>query len=294
MQVATHPGNFHADDVFAVAVLQLVYGELELVRTRDPQLQAAADVRIDVGGRHDPATGDFDHHQKGGAGVRENGIRYASFGLVWSDHGEALAGSAEAAAAIDERLVAGVDANDVGQTLVEPLVEDIRPMSVSGVIAALNPAWDEALTAAEEDARFLLAVDLARGVLERELEGAAAYGRARELVAAAIRRAEDPRVIELESNMPWREAVTKSAPEALYVVYPKADGWGSQAVPRELGSFENRLSFPADWRGRSGKDLVAATGVDDAIFCHAAGFYASAASREGIVALVAASIAAGE
>ena len=56
--------------------------------------------------------------------------------------------------------------------------------------------------------------------------------------------------------------------------------------------FENRLSFPADWRGRSGPELVAATGVDDAIFCHAAGFYASAGSREGIVALVAASIAA--
>ena len=294
MQVATHPGTFHADDVFAVAVLQLVHGNLEIVRTRDPDQQAAADVRIDVGGRFDPATGDFDHHQKGGAGERANGISYASFGLVWREHGEALAGSAEAAAAIDERLVAGVDANDVGQTLVQPLVDDVRPMSVSGVIAALNPVWDEALSRAEEDRRFLFAVDLARGMLERELAGAAAFGRARELVAAAIRRAEDPRVIELDSNMPWREAVVTGAPEALYVVYPKADGWGSQAVPREVGSFENRLSFPASWRGRSGADLVAASGVEDAIFCHAAGFYASAGSREGIAALVAASIAAGQ
>jgi uncharacterized UPF0160 family protein len=294
MKVATHPGSFHADDIFAVAALQLVHGELEIVRTRDPELQAAADLRVDVGGRDDPATGDYDHHQKGGAGERENGIRYASFGLVWREHGEALAGSAEAAAAIDARLVAGVDANDVGQELTEPLIGDVRPMSVSGVIAALNPAWDEALTAAEEDERFARAVDLARGMLERELAGAAAYARARELVAAAIRRAQDSRVIELDSNMPWREAVVTSAPDALYVVYPKADGWGSQAVPREVGSFENRLSFPAAWRGRSGEDLVAATGVADAIFCHTAGFYASAGSREGIVALVAASIAAGE
>ena len=294
MQVATHPGNFHADDVFAIAVLQLVHGELDVVRTRDAEAQAAADLRVDVGGKHAPATGDFEHHQKGGAGERANGLLYASFGLVWREHGEALAGSPEAAAAIDERLVCGVDANDVGQTLVEPLVGDIRPMSVSGVIAALNPSWDEALTPAEEDERFARAVDLARGMLEREIAAAAAFDRARGLVAAAIRRAEDPRVIELDSNMPWREAVTTTAPEALYVVYPKADGWGSQAVPREVGSFENRLSFPADWRGRSGADLVAATGVQDAIFCHAAGFYASAGSREGIVALVAASIAAGD
>jgi uncharacterized UPF0160 family protein len=294
MQVATHPGNFHADDVFAIAVLELVHGPLELVRTRDPEAQAAADLRVDVGGRSDPATGDFDHHQKGGAGERENGVRYASFGLVWREHGEALAGSAAAAAAIDERLVCGVDANDVGQTLVEPLVGDIRPMSVSGVIAALNPSWDEELTPAEEDARFAQAVALARGMVEREIAGAAAFDRARGLVAAAIGRAEDPRVIELDSNMPWREAVITTAPEALYVVYPKSDGWGSQAVPREVGSFENRLSFPADWRGRSGADLVAATGVPDAVFCHAAGFYASAGSREGIVALVSASIAAGD
>jgi len=294
MIVATHPGNFHADDVFAVAVLELVHGRLEVLRTRDPERQAAADLRVDVGGRHDPATGDFDHHQRGGAGERENGIRYASFGLVWRAHGEALAGSPDAAAAIDERLVCGVDANDVGQTLIEPLIGDIRPMSVSGVIAALNPAWDEALSPEEEDARFAQAVALAREMLERELAGAAAFGRARDLVAAAIRRAEDPRVIELGSNMPWRDAVVTSAPEALYVVYPKSDGWGAQAVPRELGSFENRLSFPADWRGRSGGDLASATGVDDAVFCHAAGFYASAGSRDGIVALVAASIAAAE
>ncbi len=292
MIVATHPGNFHADDVFAVAALELVYGPLEVVRTRDAGEQAAADIRVDVGGRSDPSTGDFDHHQKGGAGERENGIRYASFGLVWREHGETLAGSADAAAAIDERLVCGVDANDVGQTLVETLVGDIRPMSVSGVIAALNASWDEALSSEEEDARFRQAVDLARGMLERELAGAAAFGRARDLVAVAIGRAEDPRVIELDSNMPWREAVVTSAPEALFVVYPKSDGWGSQAVPREVGSFENRRSFPAEWRGRSGEELAAATGVEDAIFCHAAGFYASAGSREGIVALVAASIAA--
>ena len=294
MRVATHPGNFHADDVFAIAVLELVHGELEIVRTRDPEAQAAAELRVDVGGNHDPETGDFDHHQKGGAGERENGLRYASFGLVWREHGEALAGSAEAAAAIDERLVCGVDANDVGQTLVETLVGDVRPMSVSGVIAALNPAWDEALSPEEEDERFAQAVALARGVLEREIAGAAAFDRARGLVAAAIRRAPDPRVIELDSNMPWRETVITSAPEALYVVYPKSDGWGSQAVPREVGSFENRLSFPAEWRGRSGDELVAATGVEDAIFCHGAGFYASAGSREGIVALVSASIAAGD
>ena len=120
MKVATHPGNFHADEVFAIAALGLAAGPLEIVRTRDERELDAADARVDVGGRSDPATGDYDHHQKGGAGERANGIRYASFGLVWRDARRARWRAApRPRAAIDERLVQGVDANDTGQTIIE-------------------------------------------------------------------------------------------------------------------------------------------------------------------------------
>jgi uncharacterized UPF0160 family protein len=285
MRVATHPGTFHADDVFAIAVLGLVHGPLEIVRTRDEAQQAACDVRVDVGGRSDPATGDFDHHQRGGAGERLDGVRLASFGLVWRAYGERVAGSAEAAEAIDRRLVQGVDANDTGQEISQPLIEGVRPMTVSGVVAAMNPAWDEELTPEEEDARFAEAVALATAILRRELAGAAAFARAQRLVRDAIRAAGDPRVIELDRNMPWHEAVVTGAPEALFVVYPKADGWGMQAVPRELGAFANRHDLPAEWAGLSGAELAAVTGVPDAVFCHAARFYVSARTREGIAEL---------
>lgn len=291
MKVGTHPGNFHADDVFAVAVLGLAAGPVELVRTRDAAALAACDARIDVGGRSDPATGDFDHHQRGGAGERPNGIRYASFGLVWQAYGEQLAGGAEAAAAIDERLVQGVDANDTGQTIMRSLVDEIRPMSVSGVIAALNPVWDEQLTPQQEDARFGEAVALATAMLERELAGAAAFGRARALVHAAMARATDPRIIELDRNMPWREAVVRGAPDALLVVYPKSDGWGMQAVPQALGGFGNRRDLPAAWAGLEGDALAAVSGVPDAVFAHSSRFYAAAGSREGILALAALALA---
>jgi uncharacterized UPF0160 family protein len=278
--------------VFAAAVLGLAAGPLEIVRTRDEDELAAADVRIDVGGRSDPATGDFDHHQKGGAGERANGIRYASFGLVWRHYGPGLAGDADAAASIDERIVQGVDANDTGQTITQSLVEGIQPMSVSGVIAAMNPSWDERLEPAEEHALFEQAVAVATRILEREIAGAAAFRRARDLVQAAIGRADDPRVIELDGSMPWRSAVVAGAPEALFVMYPKSDGWGLQAVPRKLDSFENRKDFPAEWAGRSGAELAEVTGVEDAIFCHTARFYASARTREGITALAERALAA--
>ncbi len=288
MRVATHSGSFHADDVFAIAVLILLpSGEgVEVVRSRDPEVLAAADVRVDVGQRNDPATGDFDHHQKGGAGERANGIRYASFGLVWREHGAAICGGdEEVARRIDEVLVQGVDANDTGQSIVEPVYEGVAPFTVSHAIAALNPNWDEDASAAEKDAAFDRAVALARGILEREIASARAQVRAAGLVRDAIRRAEDPRVVELDRGMPWHRELIPTAPEALYVVYPREDDWGLQAVPRQLGEFANRKDLPAAWAGLSNDELAAVTGVPDARFCHIGRFMAVAGSREGALAL---------
>jgi uncharacterized UPF0160 family protein len=286
MKVATHDGGLHADETFALGALRLLGEPLEIVRTRDAAVLAACDVRVDVGMRHDPAAGDFDHHQAGGAGARANGVLYASFGLVWKEYGERLCGGdAEVAARIDEQLVQGVDANDTGQELSSPLIAGAAPMTVSDVIYALNPVWDEDASPAELAARFDEAVGVAAGILEREIRTAAAQVRAATLVRTAIRRAEDPRLIELERGLPWQRELIASAPEALFVIYPRRDGWALHAVPRKLGAFENRLDLPAPWAGRSGADLVAVTGVADAVFCHAARFYAAAGTREGVTAL---------
>jgi uncharacterized UPF0160 family protein len=287
MKVATHSGSFHADEVFALAALTLVDPAIEIIRTRDADALAAADLRVDVGFRDDPATGDFDHHQKGGAGERPNGVRYASFGLVWREFGpRACDGDADVAARVDGSLVQGVDANDTGQAVVAPIVEGVRPMTVSGVIGGFNRRWDEDLTPEEERARFDAAVALARGIIEREIASAAAGQRAVRIVEAAVGRARDPRVIELERDVPWKEVVVTQAPDALFVVYPKRQGWGLEAVPRELGSFTNRRDLPEAWAGLDGPDLARLTGVPDALFAHAKRFLAVARSREGIAALV--------
>ena len=124
-----------------------------------------------------------------------------------------------------------------------------------------------------------------------EIVSAAAGSRASGLVAAAIEQTSDPRIVVLERSMPWREAVVTGAPEAQFVVYPKSDGWGMQAVPRELGAFGNRKDLPEAWAGRSGAELAEVTGVPDARFCHPARFIAVADSRAGIDALLAQALA---
>ena len=49
MQVATHSGSFHADEVFAIAVLGLADESIQVIRTRDRDAVAQADLRVDVG-----------------------------------------------------------------------------------------------------------------------------------------------------------------------------------------------------------------------------------------------------
>ncbi|MFZ1994313.1 MAG: MYG1 family protein [Solirubrobacteraceae bacterium] len=286
MLIATHDGSFHADEVFAIAALRLLGGPIEVLRTRDREILDRADVRVDVGFHHDPATGDFDHHQRDFDGVRTNGIRYASFGLIWREYGARVCeGDGDVADAVDATLVQGVDANDTGQQLTESLVEGIYPLTVNGVVGGFNARWDETLTPEQERLRFDEAVDLAQGIVAREVLSAASGRRSARIVQEAIAAATDPRLVELPVNAPWKQVLVPAAPDALYITYPKRQGYGLEAVPRELGSFENRRDLPAAWGGREGPDLVAVTGVPDALFCHVKRFLVVASSHEGIAQL---------
>ena len=283
MRVATHDGSFHADEVFALAALTLLDEPVEIVRTRDRELIAGCDLRIDVGFAYDPASGNFDHHQREFSEMRPNGIGYASFGLIWREFGARVCGGdAELAAQLDQSIVAAIDANDSGQQVFETLIDGVRPLTVNGVVGALNARWDEQLTPEAERARFDQAVALAGGMLEREVASAAAGLRAARLVREGITAAADPRLVELAANVPWKWVVVPEAPEALYVIYPKRQGFGLEAVPRELGTFENRQDLPEPWAGLDGPELAALTGVEDAVFCHAKRFLAVARTREGI------------
>jgi uncharacterized UPF0160 family protein len=272
--IATHNGNFHADDVFSIAAFKHIFPSFKLIRTRDSELIANADIVLDVGGVYDPDTDRFDHHQRGGAGERENGIPYSSFGLIWQKYGlEICEGNQDVANAVDKGLVSTIDAIDCGHA--EGVTKGI---SLSHTISMFNPTWQED---SHFDACFDEAVDFASRVLTRFIASANGGISAKEIVAKAIDNAEDPRVIVLEKYTPWKRTVHTLSKEALYVIYPSQTGqWRIQTVPVELDSFENRKSLPKQWAGLSDKALIEVTGIDDAMFCHNGLFIAGAESFE--------------
>ena len=123
-------------------------------------------LAFDIGG------GDFDHHQNG-APVRENGVPYAAFGLLWRAFGDRLIPDAEEAARFDQHFIQPLDLDDNTGCGSE----------TAGLIALFNPGWDSGEPA---DRCFWEAVSFAQVILEKRLESVRSMCRARSYVEEAV------------------------------------------------------------------------------------------------------------
>ena len=255
--VLTHAGKFHADDVFAAALLRILKPGVEIRRV----YQVPEDF---TGLVFDIGWGEFDHHQSG-APVRENGVPYAAFGLLWREFGASILGRTEAQR-LDERFIQPIDLDD--NTGCGGALPDL--------IADFNPLWD---SGADPDQRFLEAVELAQKVLQNRLDSVLATGRAYRVVKAAMKAMED-HIVVLDVYCPWKPFVTKGP--ARFVVYPsQRGGWSGQCVPfpAEQGG-GLKQPFPAQWAGKTAEELAALTGIPTLRFCHNNRFLVSADTKE--------------
>lgn len=278
----THNGAFHADDLFATAVLSILNdGNIKIIRTRDVAEMEKGDYVYDVGGEYDPARNRFDHHQKGGAGTRPNGIPYSSFGLIWKKYGEVICGDKEVALRIENKLVQSVDANDNGINLFD-VKGDVAPYTIQDVFFNFKPSWKDEQ---DYDSRFNRLVPFVVDLLKREILNTKDILEASSVVREAYNNAEDKRVIFFDKTYPWYETINNYS-EPLYIIFKKDDTWRAEAVRKEKYKFETRKPFPVEWAGKRDEDIAIASGVSDAIFCHNGRFLVVAKSKEGIIELV--------
>ncbi|MBR3324282.1 MYG1 family protein [Candidatus Saccharibacteria bacterium] len=294
VNAVTHTAPHHADEVFATAMLAILF-PVELYRTRDQAIIDSTNAIVyDVGGEFDPEKKRFDHHQKGFSEIRPDEITYSSAGLIWREYGVEIVKklgenkgvdgemAAEVVSRVDDALVRGIDARDNGQG------EKGDSMSVSSVISMFNALWDESEDA---DACFVKACEIAGMILEREVRVAISSAYGRKLIADQIKTADGAVLVMDRFIGGWlEEVVTSDDPKAanlLYAVFPATSGdWNVQAIPPTIEDMmAQRKPFPEGWRGLRDEELVKASGVETAIFCHTAGFFAVAETREDAISL---------
>lgn len=293
-KVITHSSRFHADDVCAVATIAIVLGGLQNItieRTRNEAAFAGGDFVIDIGGEYDPARNRFDHHQKGGAGVRENKIPYASFGLVWKTYGVAACEacgvpksiSAEVADIIEKRFVTSVDAMDNGIDIFDAKNGAV-PFILQDIVFSMSRTWLEDEN--DQDKAFADMVVMGKTIIERQIAQVYAATLARHDIETLYKTMADPRVLILDKHYPW-DFLVQDLKELLFVVYPAPqDGtWKVGTVRDSFTSYSTRKPFPQSWAGLRDADLAKATGVPDATFCHNGLFLAVAKSKEGALKL---------
>ena len=184
--IVTHGGKkFHGDDIFGIAFLDLLFGDVYCYR-----IPYNETIDFDILNNRiifDTGNGKFDHHQKGGNGehIRLNkalkkAIPYASFGLLWEEYGKQLLTSFFPNEPenfyeymndyIDFHLVRGIDAADNG---IFPYSIDgypnYRVLSISCMISFLNSEEElkdfenEGLNKAVELAKKSIEIMIRRG-----------------------------------------------------------------------------------------------------------------------------------
>ena len=281
-KVGTHDGRFHADDVMATAILKEIF-EIELLRTRDPEVLKELDIVYDVG------DGEFDHHQMDKE-FREGGTPYAASGLIWRKFGKDVVHINEPNLSedevsnifryIDRNLIESIDASDNG---IRAAMTIIPTPNISTIISNFNPPWDA--DTENEDDYFHQAVKLADVVLGNALAQQISTVRAKVHIAVAFEKRPKPELLVLDRFYPWARVLNSIDREKqiLFVVFPREEEYLLQTVRGYGGSLGNRKSLPEAWAGKRDQELNEILDIDDAIFCHSGRFIAGAKSLESIM-----------
>ena len=84
----THNGVFHADEVFATALLSMISG-VRLIRTRSVKAEDKPEgvIMYDIGGKYSVWDKVFYHHQKDFSLIHEDRTKLSSFGMLWYLYG---------------------------------------------------------------------------------------------------------------------------------------------------------------------------------------------------------------
>lgn len=265
--VLTHGGKFHADDVFSGALLKILKPDIKIERVFQVPEEFTG-LAFDIG------LGKFDHHQET-AEIRENGVPYAAFGLLFREFGESIMRefcSSEQAqkevAHFDEKFIQPLDLDDntgCGNIL-------------ASVIGVFNPSWD---SDESPDECYFQAVELAKTILEKKFDSIKSIQSARSCIQSALSKSKD-NIVVLEKFAPWKSVLVTS--DAVFVVYPsQRGGFSAQGIPKDNETRDLKCPFPEEWAGKTSDELKVISGINSLSFCHRGRFLISCDTLEDTI-----------
>lgn len=258
LEIVTHSGIFHADEILAILILRGVYKNmpLKITRTRDQEkIRQALNspnpylFLVDVGEDFSPIVNHYDHHQNGGLP--------ASNMLVWNELGTSCLHNISMVREynVDVQLVASemqmfmsaISDWDTNKNGVIQAAQALGVLTISQCISGFNgdPTDDDYQSIA-----FEKAMDFMREVFLNEVRSACARVRAQLIFDSRIEIA--PQTYVFEKFCPiWKRG-------AKIAVLPNPQGWAIMSADSAL--------YPL-----YSKEEAAAAGFAPA-FCHAGKF----------------------
>lgn len=270
IKIATHNGRFHDDELCALAILKEAIPDIpfNIVRTRDPEEIASADIVIDVGG------GRFDHHF---STVRyPNKVPMASCGKILA----AVEPSQQMINILNKMSFYAVQCADNGERQTTP--RDCITNYFDWV-SSFNPTYEERTPSESEYYdKFIEAYEIVRRIYRRMRAVASAQLNSFEVLNKAPTHVNN-RFIELPTGgIPWYQYLTVN-PNLLGVIFKDIDdgNWKVRVAPVYPGAKEMKVYFPASWGGLTDQAFEITSKIQGAVFCHLGLFLASFKTKEG-------------
>lgn len=293
MRLITHDNTFHYDEVLATAVLLKIYPNAQVTRTRDENIIKTGDIVYDVGRIYDPERNRYDHHQNtfDTKYSEKYNVKLSSAGLIYVHFHDKLfeqyGMTKENYPRYDEivekvyfEFFLPADAIDNGY---DAIYGEIRSRTVADVVRNYN-VFTKALTKAEEDTRFRMALDFVSKDLHNYLyyvmyDYAPKY---KEIYSDLKNFTGDIFITEkIVSNDLLYELNEKLQKNLKFIIMKTKIEYRIITIPLQIGKFGIKYPLHKDWRGLSGDELVRVSGISGAVFVHASGFTGANKTLEG-------------
>ena len=157
------------------------------------------------------------------------------------------------------------------------------------LIGNFNPTWD---AQGGNDEAFFQAVSVAGMILENIFERYLGNERADKRVEEVLeehqkailsgeKSKEEARILILPEFVPCQKRLSET--DIAFVIFPSNRGGYCIQPQKKEYSLNYKCSFPVEWLGLENEELVAATGLSSAGFCHKGGFLMTTGTLEDAV-----------